>query len=1591
MSIVFSSQANVPSNNVLGDLTSSLGIPGFPGSTKTNSPLLSDVTEIRDKAQSIVDRLLGGSAAGETSYVGSGRQVVVGGNIQGGRVSPLEEAEVREVYSQTPQASVIFKKRAFSSLIHMFNGSLIGDEEKWILRATKRLVERKCQALADYERLVKIEKMIDYGVTPAALLLSLVGDDQLSGEDATDEDKKQYSSTLLLQKLLALKQPVHTTTFFHDPTASSSDILEFGAGSGAFEITVMASLETSLDLDGNGSCSITIEDPYHILIVTEEDIESSIRETASTTQQQGTLNRSALTTYLGGAHSADADLSKMRARRGLSEITFSISLTGNGVSAILDAIGMELTSSNLDDVPENQTLDSNERLAFATVWSGLSAYASMLKLNAMQGQQASLDSTRDDVKYVRRQMRLYYLGKLLVQPMDSINVFIDGGTRRLGEGEESEDGGDITTLDGMIQTASGILSKGGSTDVPQQGPDKTMLWQEFKRIDNGTMTFEDFSILRTLEISSENCTHVFGGLVKTVSDSFDSGKYIVSVSSESNMEWLKKSRFNAQPALDQTTGIIFDPFTPFKFEVDPATGLPTGKPQLLDYNRKFLDNQKWNAYMNDGNRIIRGSKVSSEQQMLIDVRKSGERFVDVFQHVPGLKYRWKEGIVAVTYDMSTKSPIDGTKSDYRELRRELGPHMANTPFDNVDAANIISILVTGRPYNMATYILSALNNTTFTATNEGNNRRDWFSTFSEIHKQTVKTHGNFIPFKSLSVNPQDMALALGLQQQLTGVSARLSQLRADYARISDSIANYSGDTSSTGEMSGLIEKLKDKQTNITNQIGLAENEFANFESGATSLTDSVLQISGNDITFEFTDSEDYRNFGDKLLYATLRRREDVVLGRDSNYFIVSDEYDKDYDIQAFVLELRNQAPDLFNNSWLSSYSLCQTVAANLNFEFYCSSQGHIVFRPPQYNRTPASVLAAMLALNRSEGIQLFPDFLLKLFQARELSVMRDIVILECEIKMYAALLGKSTDSQVAGLVQSGGSVNSVYFLSFSADGQNSALPVAINKVIDADGAEIDNSTKRQIKEEIRKSSVTAQQNSHLISYFPATSLYQRQVSITGTLTGGSEAAKKYYEAARSRIAKLRGVPTAQVSGAYDNMRAGAARNGNSTPATDVSNYISKVASLVSRRSSLLRTLGKMLDQNIELKDASLSASKLTAGQALNITSLVPKDIYNRLIEDDTRDMVGHMSGARFIIRDSNIVRASYTEQPPSITTVQVTGSEPIMGKGSAENFGAPLHVAYATDFDTMRQYGWRQDKAIDAPFLWSASLQCAPYAVMTLSRERKNIIKGQVTVFGNEYYQLGDVVYVMDRQLLYYVNRVSHSFAFGGRFITTLDLTYGHAPGEYISTPMDVIGKMGIRSAGAQSAFRMRREKPPDDTVLGIVKFPKSGSTDMFGGQDAERNFTALKNAALAAQREIVNNSSSASESPRLYAITYAGDKSLQQTRANKVRAWFQNPTRPMDAGNGPGANGSGGLLSSVTSQLSESDSWSKGLTVSAAFVFAQHIPQDYSDIKKLTASELELLQKQGVCAGQEVMAAEFPPENIVELRLRTPPIGGWK
>lgn len=1591
MTLLLSAQVDAPvgskgSAAALDQFGQAIGVPGSQDSfgfirQARNTP---DLSALRNYAGGVIARLQERSAQlFDPSFVGSGTQPVVGSGANSHHPSTLDEPSSRVYYTQSPKYSVIIKKKMFSGLQDLYKPELMSPGETWLLRATKRLIARKCAIMADYERISKIEKINESVGSPSEIMQGLMAASALGAElEGEAENPAEFEAIKEIQRAAFDRQSPNVTTYYVDP--ESPLITPLGLGTGTFEITAIATLSTSLSIEGEGSCSFTIEDPYQILIITEADIEAALLETALTNYVSAVNQRAA--DALLRAQELDRELTELRSGRNVSAITFSVSVQGGKPSATIDALGMNIDSTNIDDVPDEQALNATERTIFTQLLSNLEIYNRQLTLAYRQGA-GNLDvaKVRDQMNYARKKMRLYFLGKSIVQAMDSVHVFIDGGTRRFGEGEDPISQG-IPNISDLVRS---FFDQRGSDQLQFN---EEAIKEEYNKKFKGktSLSFEDFKMIRGLDLSGNGTgMHVFGGLVQNVTDKYvaDQGKFTLSVQCTTNMEWLRFSRYNTQPALTQTEAIVYDPLTPFLIQTDPATGLPTGKLELTPENKERLGSCA--LYFNNGSNI--GKRVRNEQDLSPDQRALGGNVISLYDHIPGMLYRWKDGIMTTTYNVQTVDPKDKSFVSRETMYREIGFFASKTPFDNMDAANIISTLVTGFPYNYTTFVQSALQTGAFVPDTALNNGTDFFHTFLNVARSLNNVQGSFVPFKLLNTDSKEMAdslaQALGAQLQLSGLSNRMQQLRGQLAELDDRIIFLENT-----ESRDLAAELRNQRSRVKEEIKQLSATFTTSARNAPQSNNAVY-VAGSDVVFDLTninDGLDYRNFGDRLLYQLLRRREDVIYNRDKNYLVISDEYDKDYDIQAFVLRLRQQSPELWKNSYQSPYELCKTVAETLNFEFFADTQGHLVFRPPQYNRTPLSVLEAMFLLDRNNGIRLFPDFLLNLFKRREDSIIADTIALELRIKLQAALLGASDSTSATSLLSRQISGGDLLFISDREDLQKA---IAKNQAI---SPEQRIELERAVSQANFNSKVGELQSG---TFSPISQLNLQSLALQEFASNKRNSNKDYYEEIVEELIALTGAQKNSFP-EFDDAKVGATRNGQSTPSTDVANITTKIANLVSRRSKLLRILGRVLSQNTQVVELSEDGNQnLKKGNFSNASNLVGTQdqltgVLAKIVEDTRKDTLGHLSSQRFIIRDEHIKEQSFTEQPPSLTNVRVAGTDPIVGEGGGNAFGGfPQYLALGVDFDMWRQYGWRGEQTFDKPFFWDAELQCAPYAVMLLSRQRKNVIKGNVRVFGNEFYQLGDVVYHSGRQLLYYVSAISHNASFDGSFDTTLQLTYGHPPGEYIPTPLDVIGKSITSRSGTQNAFRMRRLTPiTESPVRAVLKFGDEPTLDsLLSGKHGARNLNQLKKMALAFKKDLTTTGET---SPRLYIMGFT-DSEDHTSQIEAVKSWFINPQKGAVAGNNVGPDGAGGTEPTTVSDVNE-DGLSQ-FTIDPEFLFDAVLRQCSADLSDLTTQERNLL-KQGLVASDEAyrLANEDNEETaeldkIIEIRLRFPPSGGWE
>jgi hypothetical protein len=159
--------------------------------------------------------------------------------------------------------------------------------------------------------------------------------------------------------------------------------------------------------------------------------------------------------------------------------------------------------------------------------------------------------------------------------------------------------------------------------------------------------------------------------------------------------------------------------------------------------------------------------------------------------------------------------------------------------------------------------------------------------------------------------------------------------------------------------------------------------------------------------------------------------------------------------------------------------------------------------------------------------------------------------------------------------------------------------------------------------------------------------------------------------------------------------------------------------------------------------------------------------------------------------------------------------------------GNALATAVAIDYDSWKIYGFNSSAVdITVPFFTNPETQCAPYAVALLNEAKRKNVTLSAQIIGNEYQQPGEVVYLEQRNLLFYVTSVSHSYRSGSGFTTSINGEFGHPPGEYIPNPIDIVGKLLYNNRDTQNYIVYRHGNTFSESNLGcIVLDPRLSSS----------------------------------------------------------------------------------------------------------------------------------------------------------------------
>lgn len=1405
-----------------------------------------------------------------------------------------------------------------------------------ILFANKANRIASYEALSKIERVSSMSGYLPAQLIP--LIISLTNDISggigVGGDDDEDDDTEDSPDSdttgtdptggglTKLQSILQQIQEVNAFGLSSFYTTWLSDTIgffrsQYAYGTGVLEFCNVTGVNTQTTLSyGGGNFSLNISDPYNMMIVTNDDIEQALSDATNLAYNHPT--------FLFGQTGADSlvasntqKLNALRAQRGATAIQFisdpntfigkrvqAIFGSGNavnftysaagGLGSIVPGGGVTIspesfrggpivgqdgldgssTASTVDPdtgIAINTLVPTSEASLFCTVIENM--YSSIqLQNNSQNIQQLNSSLTN----YSRRKMRMHFLGKSIIQPMDEVHIYMGSKTsldqKILGGLQNSMSG--LGFLQNFNNISAGITNQFDALFNPEGNANFQLEKAVFVGADFPNWLW---TMLRTLFVNETSGAHVFGGVAGPSESSFRGGSYTLSVTGPDMLTaYLSKGRVNIKPAVSVFNGPLYDPLTPFKTTSDSITNeAKSSALDLLDENKALLSTNlvryKAGPLAGMGASEQNLQQQDHEHDLMGNIRQ-------VFYHPDGLVYKWKEGIGTLTqFSSSMVVQNNNTISS---------PALTVDPFAGQSVMNAISLSITGQPYDYATFWKAAVDS--------GNAGRDpqsgqdaansfYKSLSSNLTKNNV-LWGNYIPFQTLSVDDatyQAMQTAqISVQKANDQINTALQNIQVLTSQL-QFLAGANGAISGNTDASTapIISNLKNA---IQTQQGLLQTQYGQIQNQLMTSAGQGLNIIGDDVSFDYddtinTDPGSNDSLSDPSLRRAIRRKVNFLTRRlsyqvraneDKNYLIIDDSYAKDYDIQAFEKKL--DSLKAFDSEYVTVFEKVKSISQLLDLEVYCDPQGHIRVRFPQYNRMPSSVFYELFRYKNATGVQLFPQFLEDMFVNQLKSLQTNFEVIEDQIRLDCALLGASTDTQCYNfIIRAGSGGNQFAFLTDESTGSLSSfngLYQEANPEVKIDS--IDNTIAGQLETQasIGTTFSTSQRAKFLITNFVSPILTGSQINV--------QVAQTRLNLIQSRLQSATGqqvnIDQFEINN-YATATGDTISNGPLVP--DVFKITNDLSQKLAQRQGLVKQLAKALNNAQEVISLDSTTGQQTAN-SLQFPSLTPNTqiptVFENMIEDESYDDLGINSGKRYVLEDYQILSYTQRETIPDFTMVEVSGNIDLrlgnneLPTGAANSVsgtsagGNTLVSAAAVDYDMWRMYGFSSIQPIHAPFLSDPESQCAPYAATILSRNRKNILRANMQIVGNEYMQPGDVVYWKARDLLFYVTSVSHSFAYGQQFQTSLELTYGHSPGDYIPTIIDVVGKLLYNNRDSTATIGYRQADAFNQQSVGcLILDQRGGSPDdlLLGGSYGASNAKVLNDILTTTYYAIQTNS----------------------------------------------------------------------------------------------------------------------------------------
>jgi hypothetical protein len=1481
------------------------------------------------------------------------------------RQNPYQtDPEAMEVLWQEPSATVLIKKRMFSSISENYRPDFMDQGEKLYYQAMQTLFANKCTQISALEQLSKIQEVtaavgnISQQLVPTILTLAdiinngygtgLSGISGLNSLTSSQDVTNFLTVSDRLRVINAYNQTAPYTTWITNPTNLYQSSL--ANGTGVIEITNFTNLETHCGVHINESYgfSLTISDPYEAMVITDYDIETALSDCTNSY-----YNNKAYTLGVTSSQQTITDqqgaLSQMRSARGAGPITFTVnpnSIFGNEVTAIIQNIGVEipfiydpgllglgasvtippdylmggaiagfngLSSSDAPIGPDNniRPLIANDEVStFQTIIITMFAQIQLMN-NA-----ANTSITNNKlINYARRKLRFQFSGKLIIQPMDTVNIYINSKSQT-----------DNKILSGLTQMFSGVGILQNITNTVTAintlfNPSQNIALQAEKSAYVGPDFPNDiWSMVRTQFVTEIEGTHVFGGVVTAARDSWSNGAFTMSISGEDNKYYFRQGVVNFKPGADAFNGLFFDPLTPFESSFDAVT--TNNSPQtyeFLDDNKYLLSDSAAGSMVKFKLGALAGQKATLgnyiQDQGIDPVTK---KHTKILYAPDGLAYKWKQGINIFTQTGDTSS-INGP--NYVGL-----PNLYKEPFAGLDVMNIISLLVTGTPYNYQLFYQNTANIQGYSGDplSKQGASQSYIGQLTAALKKQNTLWGNFIPFKSLVLSEAAISQNMQAQQSIANSNSDLDAKIQQFATLQSQLTalgavnviatNISG--SSNTAVASQFTNLQSQVSNLTASINSALNDvraqtqqlFAQINN-ATAYTNNALTDGANDPS----DTASRDILRKQINSLTRRMSYNVRANVDKSLFIVDDYYDSDYDIAVFNTALSESEQGVYSYQFLPILDQINLASDKLDLEVFCDTQGHIRARPPQYNKMPSSVFYQMLWLKQTTGLQVFPQFLSKLFTDQLTSLKTQIEVLEDEIRLECAILGYYPsldivgDSTAANFISNAnitaGQATTFTFISDSTD-TITDIPTLLQQ---ANQEAISGTLTQTLQTITANATSTRQMFSNSERYSVLFQALQAQLGASQGLNTNNVPSTNVFaqgSVAQQLITRI-SVKSGQTISSQDYITSAGPNQPlviGSNQTIDLFKVTADLQSYIQAWQVAVKNFSLTLQNASEYQaldsDDTTTNSLITPYATSGVGNSSIPQVYAHMIEDETYDDYGPGSGNRYVIHNYQIRHLEVSENPPPYTSIEVQGAFPF----TEENFGGAggggngldsfpgggnsLVTALAVDYDMWRNYGFKPGEPLKVPFLQDPDTQVGPFAAVVLSRNRANILQARCTISGNEYMQPGEVVYLENRSLLFYVWSVSHNYGEGRDFTTDLELKYGHSIGDYIPSYFDSIGKMICKNTDTTSSTTIvqRQDSSAPEQAVGVIQLSSQNSSAAIlytGSEDSDINPYATTN------QTVLNNILYQSS----FMINQNGQANNNITAAIELRVYYDSNT----------------------------------------------------------------------------------------------------